>query len=474
MSSTNQPIERLSLTFRAEAPPATRSVLPGGWWIWCLLGMGIGLGGWLLARHSLAKQLGSQLAQAKTRSEALMAMESLMLLDPTASGEIVAGLKNTDVIIARTAFRTLESQITRWQELSDQELKSRIQLLSQALAGLPNTIPEENAILASSLASRLIAACIDRHDIQLEPAMAFCQQVIQRSGRSQRAAEFAKPTAASLPLASTAEFTEPMVGQLPPPPLPPQYADSSNVFSLNDSTTEDSYTEESNTEESYTAAIEHDVADAQTSPPSELPAQNTMRMSVSAEPALRSAGGGRATLKLVQAPVRSIYSNAHSSATNDDPSTTEAAETLQGNSDTSPSLEAEARELAGIDSVPIGEVVRMLGSVQPQVTKAAALSLRRRGMPDSQIALAIELATGTEQQRLEILDQLHRRTDLPDPRVWLLWMAQDGQPSVRQRSVAMLHSMLDVDVLRELRLLLQREQDSQVAQTIRQVLTNPR
>ena len=93
-------------------------------------------------------------------------------------------------------------------------------------------------------------------------------------------------------------------------------------------------------------------------------------------------------------------------------------------------------------------------------------------MSDSKLELAMELATGSEQQRLEIIGQFPNRTDL-DPRVWLLWMAQDGQTEVRRRSVAQLSVILDQDVMRELRLLLNRERDPETAQLIRKVLVSP-
>ncbi len=71
MPATNHQVERLSLTFRAESP-APRSVLPGGWWLWCLLGIAIGLGGWLISRQFLAQRLSEQLLTAKSRPEACL------------------------------------------------------------------------------------------------------------------------------------------------------------------------------------------------------------------------------------------------------------------------------------------------------------------------------------------------------------------------------------------------------------------
>jgi hypothetical protein len=134
--------------------------------------------------------------------------------------------------------------------------------------------------------------------------------------------------------------------------------------------------------------------------------------------------------------------------------------------------EANAKTLAGIDQLPIQDLVRLLASVQPKIAQAAALALRRNGMSDSKLELAMELATGSEARRLEIIGQFPNRTDL-DPRVWLLWMAQDGQTEVRRRSLSQLSLMLDQDVMRELRLLLNREREPEIAQQIRKILVAP-
>ncbi len=46
-------------------------------------------------------------------------------------------------------------------------------------------------------------------------------------------------------------------------------------------------------------------------------------------------------------------------------------------------------------------------------------------------------------------------------------MAADGQDAVRQHAVALLQPLADTDVRRQLRLLLNKERDEKVAQTIR-------
>ncbi len=125
--------------------------------------------------------------------------------------------------------------------------------------------------------------------------------------------------------------------------------------------------------------------------------------------------------------------------------------------------------LDGIDRLPDTQLVRLLGSVQPKVSQAAALALKARGWPDPDLELAFRLAVGTETTRIELLQQIVARDDL-NPRQWLLWMAVDGQVPVRTAAISLLGTMVDRQVERELRILLNREPNESVRQTIRRVL----
>lgn len=461
MPATEHQVERLSLTFRAENPTTARSVLPGGWWLWCLLGIGVGFGGWLLSREYLAKRLGQQLSEAKSRPEAILALEGLLLLDSRASNALVAGLQNEDFTIARTAFRAIESQIEHWQKLSTAEAKTRMESLAHALEQLPATTPSENLILASSLASRMFTLCLEREDQNLSSTIQFCEQLIARVGKNQ--VDLApEERVATLPEAgfflgdnvpagglsdldpSASEYPKSLADPLsmPPPPrlpLPPDLPSS----------------------------IDRAPELLDSSDNSSLPANSSDVLTST----------GRASLRLVASPVRSSLNEnplelenvvPSRSPTLLPPAHSEPHETIPLQTSDEPS----AKTLAGIENLPIQELVRLLGSIQPKIAQAAALALRRHGMSDSKLELAMELATGSEERRVEILDQFPRRTDI-DPRVWLLWMAQDGQTEVRGRAIAQLSSMLDQDVMRELRLLLNRERDPEVAQLIRKILISP-
>ena len=434
MPATNHHVDRLSLTFRVEDPAPARSSLPGGWWLWCLLGIAVGLSGWLLSRQYLADKLGERLLASKSRPEAILALEGLLLLDSTASHAIVGGLQHEDFAVARAAFRAIETQIDRWQELTPAVAKTRMQTLVDSMLELPETIPSENRILASSLASRVFTLCLEREDEDMKPVMLACEQVIQRCSTNGLAAQpeeriaslvdspnefslsddsVSEPSSATIvdpQDASTSEYTQDFSMPLttPPPPLPPDAS------------------------ESVTRGPQPiDVLDH-----SSLPIDSSQPL---------SSTGRRASLRLVNSPVRiapterSTDDAGSSQRFSDSRSMVlppeqgsyqpQAPEETQLSSETNlrSAPEPDARTLDGIEKLPIQELVRLLGSIQPKVAQAASLTLRRHGMSDSKLELAMQLATGSEQRRLEIIDQFPTRTDI-DPRVWLIWMAQDGNP----------------------------------------------
>ena len=470
MPSTSHHVDRLSLTFRAEDPAPPRSSLPGGWWLWCLLGVGIGLGGWLLSRQYLAEKLGERLLTSKSRPEAMVALEGLLLLDSTASHAIVSGLQHEDFAVARAAFRAIESQIERWQDLAPAAAKTRMQVLAESLLELPDTIPSENRILASSLASRIFTMCLEREGEDMKPIMLACEQVLKRGSPSiadepnERIASLTD-TNYSLTDTSTAEsaeapvvdvpaseFTDSFAAPLitPPAPLPPD-ASKSNVRS-----------------------------------PQLIDPTDGQSMSLDSNQPLSSAGG-RGSLRLITSQVNAapvtnmpryigdsqdqMVEGVQPPPVEPEPMTLPPSneEFVEDGVELPRPAEPSAQTLAGIEQLSIQQLVRLLASTQPKITQAASLALRRQGMSDSKLDLAMRLANGSEQQRLEIIDQFPSRTDI-DPRVWLLWMAQDGQTEVRARAVAQLSSMLDNDVMRELRLLLNRERDPEIAQMIRKLL----
>ncbi len=520
MPATNHQIERLNLTFRTETP-TPRSLLPGGWWIWCLFGIAVGLGLWQVSRWLLAQKFSEQLASATTRDEAMMAIESLILLDPTSGKELVSGLRNEDLQIARTSYRIIEGQITRWQALSATDCQSRMQMLLDELEQLPTSTSRQHQLLAGSLASRVYAICLEKDDASnFSDMMDKASRIVERIGARNQNANFAlanlatppgsttassgsfvnaTPDAVGLPTVTTSAdaFTESMGAvnsmQGPPPPLARSTSEAATSMpTLVSAHLSDNPDDAQQSETPMASAPQNEVQTVQSD---SVPSSDRMSLNDTEEEdiAVPSTTENRATLRLVQTPVRRIAAmqtaipqqlpsedppslSMRSQPTLDRMIANDAFEDAQQAETLTAVEEPQAQQdrtvepaLVGMESLPVSELVRLLGSVQAEVAQNAALTLRQRGFSDDKLELAMALATGSELQRLELVDQIARRSDL-DPRVWLLWMAKDGQVAVRRRCVTHLLTMSDREVSQELQLLLNRERDPQISQSIQRTL----
>ncbi len=94
--------------------------------------------------------------------------------------------------------------------------------------------------------------------------------------------------------------------------------------------------------------------------------------------------------------------------------------------------------------------------------------LRRRKMSEEQIQLALELVSGTVEQRLSALDRLVSEQSIA-PVPWLAWMAEDQDRQVRERAIRILGSVDHDDSRREMRLLMNREKDEGLRSLLRQL-----
>ena len=146
-------------------------------------------------------------------------------------------------------------------------------------------------------------------------------------------------------------------------------------------------------------------------------------------------------------------------------------ETSQKIENTVEDLESKETPVAiqGMEKRPFEEILRLLASAQPKIAVSASNELLRRGMARPQLEIAVALAQGDAQARSEAMDQLVRDTSF-DSVPWLVWMAEQADPKVRRKAIAMLGSMSSPEAMRKLRLLKQRESDSSIADQINQVL----
>lgn len=487
-------MERLDLNFRAEPARPKLFGLSAGWWLWCLVGLAVGYGVWWTSRQYLTRRLGDQLAAAQSPSDAFLALEGLLMLDASATLEITRGLQHPNAQVARTAYRTLDAQISSWSQLQSGLAAARMRNLSQRLSELPETTPPDNLILASSLASRIFSLCLELDDPQLAPVMTTCEAVFQRIGR---VASTANPPATSVATSTVAANTvaatvvsaqdlqqlEQQINALrPPPPLaqtttaagaPATSLAATSLTTLPTELTSIGNTSTDNTPMPALAPREgvHSSSSTPTAQVQFLTAATRPRA------ASLSDGQARGSLSDASGPADASFSLSDDADADDDSASPQPT-LVHGPAsvDSQPLARMQQLkvdvELENIQQLEIDQLVRLLGSVQPRVAQAAALALRSRGFPDDRLVLASELATALPQQQLALLQAIATRTDL-DPRPWLLWMAEEGTSEVKQQAVALLSSMADdVEIQRDLRRLLAQESDARVAHTLRQVLLN--
>lgn len=491
---SSRSLERLDLTFRAEPARRPRAGIALGWWLWCLIGLAAGFGVWWGSRYYLTLRLSDQLATAQSPSDAFLALEGLLMLDSNATLEIARGLQHPNTQVARTAYRTLDAQISGWSQLQSSIAAARMRMLAQRLCELPETTPADNLVLASSLASRIFSLCLELDDPQLAPVMSACESVFQRVGRSGVVSPAAgkSPVQVASNVVSSAELDElglqinalrplPSLAQTPVEPI--VSSDSSRPVETDQRATSDSTglvpgiaplpgvaareilhssssTPSDKVQFLTTASRPQRLSDGQlqaSDADGQLSASASLSDTSDAEFSLDDAAG-------------SLSDSAAETARSPRPSVVHGPASVRSQPLAEmPRMQADV----DIDSIPqldINALVRLLPSQQPRVAQAAALALRSKGFPDDRLALASQLATSPPLERIRILQSIATDPSV-EPRPWLLWMAEIGEVEVKQQAIGLLSSMAqDLNMQQDLRRLLAQESDESVAQAIRQVL----
>jgi hypothetical protein len=121
--------------------------------------------------------------------------------------------------------------------------------------------------------------------------------------------------------------------------------------------------------------------------------------------------------------------------------------------------------------LPIERLFPLLGSTQERRVRLVCDELSQRGVPNSLLDLAVQLARGDEALQLELLESL-TRVDDANPAPLLCWMAQSSSKAVRKRAIAILGSLQDREVVQQLRFLASREPDSSLRQLIEQTVAS--
>ncbi len=480
MSTREPPIERLDLRFLADSHVSRGASL--GMWIACMaIAVAAALGGWVLSRHWLSQDLAERLAKSSNSAEALLALEGLVQLDPTQQVAIFRGLENNNPAVVKATYRALDSQITLWQIEDSTESSERMLHLAERLASLPATIASDNRLVAGSLAARMFAYCYEKNDPELDALRKLCESVVRQAGAGSPADAATAPQPSGSPVESAlATQASPNAQSLgfsallePPSPLAPvPRLEQNSLGYAPEPTTTGQVTTGQVTAGQLTTGQIGSGRRSMTLTVSPDPSAPVLGLS-DTEPLARPAETG-SQMSFSDDTESGLFKSSevphHSPPVSymvQTPPVPTVARSIGDEGRNSLSVNAEI-ELTGFRDKPHQQVVRLLGSVQPDVRKAATYELRARGWSDRDINLAVELATSSEAGRLQLIENI--ATGLDDPRDWLLWMAEDGQPTVRKTAVALLHSMMDVEVERRLRMLLGRENDESVSATIRQVL----
>lgn len=472
MNSSNSSIERLDLRFRASVPKRRKSWLPGGSWLWFFLGFTAGICGWNYGRDLLQQQLAEQVAPDRDPAEALLALEALNLLGEDREIALVRALAHPDARVVRSAMHKLNACIEGYMHRPGEVSSESIQLLIEQLSKAPRDLPNESRIAVSGLVARLYADCVRLEEPRLRASAQRCLDILkwldgspQQTFQEERLASaddtvIASPlaTAESVRLADDPESTDGSDGGgyaiLSSSSLPGTNLRVSSAVAASVVTAEASYGD--------VHAKGQRLSDSDAEPFEDSTSLSSIN-DIAQDSQQETMGSSTATNK---GPT--IQPAAHS---RDLPVTVGTPASISSHPVVRMKLISDQPNLQGIEKAEIAELVRLLGSENPDISKAASLALSHKGFNDFEIELATELAIGSAAKRLELVQQI-AVSDQVNPRPWLVWMAEDGQPEVRRMSISLLSSMLDEEVQRSLRILLFRESDPQIKDLMRKVLLN--
>ncbi len=114
-------------------------------------------------------------------------------------------------------------------------------------------------------------------------------------------------------------------------------------------------------------------------------------------------------------------------------------------------------------------VMKWLASPHTAMRQKARAELVSRGIGETEISIATQIAAGDTPTKLALIDAISR-SDQIDPRPWLFMMLGDENRQVKLRAISVLATMKDAYVDQRLQSQLASEPDTKVASQIRRVL----
>jgi hypothetical protein len=474
-----------------------------------LLLVGVGLWGWpRLSQLWLLHHLTAQFREGATqeiRHDGLICLAKLL---PTSLPIVIGGLTKSDAAEARSAFQAIDDYLNRVADLPHEERRARYAELVYELAKQLPALPEQHLTLVRSLTLRVRAAqALDNHP-GAQVTLASCDQILEH-GRDQPALDTAKGQGTVVSAASPSMAT-PAIGLQTARSPRGGPVTSSRLSDLADDSTSGSLPAVVVADRAPLTTLdvpspEGDQTALASLPPitPAIPANQTIDVESLSQPPLVAAAAGESltsaaagltaerhpTAAPAEASAQTSWNpeDASDSLRLDSPSSGKLRQKLlranrfipvSGSisipiqstaTSTAASLPGPAEEVLGMRRQKTIDLLRLLTSIQPRVATAAFHELQRDRLTREELSLAVSLAQGDTEERLQALESLVSHPRL-DPILWLSWMANDADREVRFKAVSMLGSLNSEEARRQLRLMGNRESDREISRHIQQAL----
>ena len=298
---------------------------------------------------------------------------------------LVAQLQAPEEAVAETAFELLQQQQQQWIQLPDSVADAQHRQLTTELAKLSDALPLRRGGWVARLLNQTIVETVEHPSEDAAAAYRSATELLTKLTVSDSPSGLLAAGSSSMRVAFR---SEPLPLQTPPPAAESQTQQATNQTSPGDEAAAQSTGEDSR-------------------PLQAVPEQGAVQLRPRKSPKFPSIPRSS-----IPVPVQHL---------SDEP----------------------------FDSYTTRSVIAWLRSVQPQLRDAADQELRRRGMDESELALAARLADPDVRIRVGLLNELSRGTE-HDPRRWLLWLAEDAEPEVRRRAISVLGTMQDSEIRKQL------------------------
>jgi hypothetical protein len=429
----------------------------------------IGVGLWpTLSKAWVQSQLTQQYQSGSTLDSRNAAMVALAEMLPESLPVVMAGLSNRVPEEAQLAFQALDYYIGQLTTLSVEQRRGAFAELIHALEETTPSLTEESIALATSLAARVTAVQQSDQHPGTVLTLAACQRILthHRSTMSGQATGQSNTHSKLSDLDDLATMT---------PKSPSVAASLSDVDSPKEqqaSQTQTLINEDIASVDQPTAPVRMSLKSNDASEIEPLPLD-----SVSATQA--SANAGQLRQKLLRAnrfipvsgslsvPIQSGNATSNNDAVASN-SPNESIDYLHESPQNKTRAVSSNEEVIGIGRWKTEDLLPLLSSVTPRLASAAFHELQSR-LSQKELELAVELAQGTAEQRVQAMENLIHDSHL-DPLPWLTWMGNEADRDVRFKAVSLLGSINNEDSRLRLRVLHGRERDAEISRHIQSAL----